>query len=103
MLLAAAKSPWRTRKMLEHFWTPSCKGSFHTSNVPGFTARAGYHHSDFHESIPATLAFVVLCEERFSATGINSAAADLTHKTTVLGLLSYNPLGGFLEMAIILP
>ncbi len=76
---------------------------FHTLHIPGFAARTGNNHSDAHEVMPAALALVVLCEERLSAAYVDSAAADLTHKTTVLDLLSYNLLGGFLKMAIILP
>ncbi len=47
--------------------------------------------------MPAALALVVLCEERFSAAHVDSAAADLTHKTTCLGLLPYNSLGTFVS------
>jgi hypothetical protein len=83
--------------VLKHgrFKNPLEQRLFHAPYVPGFAARAGNHHSDTHEIMPAALAFVVLCEERFRATGIDSAAADLTHKRTVLDLLSYNPLGAF--------
>lgn len=59
--------------------TPLEQRLFHALDVPGFAARAGNHHSDAHEIMPATLALVVLGEERFSATSIDSAATDLAH------------------------
>lgn len=92
-----------TKDNVRTFKGPLEQRLFHSLHIPGFTARAGYDYSDAHEIVPAALALVVLCEERFGAACIDSAAADLTHKLEVLDLLPYNPLVGFLKIVIILP